>query len=425
MLEVVPRLVAEGVTVDAVVTDPPYGLEFMGQEWDAPWSALFGKRQRDMPGWGVSRNPTCRGCGGRLRGARKCGCAAPVWDEAAEVTGLRQRREFQAWCEDWGREVYAILKPGGYLLAFGGTRTYHRMACAVEDAGFVVQDMIAWLYGTGFPKHKTALKPAIEPLLVAYKPGGPRALGIDECRIGAESTRRPTGGVAIWGQAAESITGGSDAGRWPANVCHDGSDEVVAAFPQSAGQQGDIRGTEPSRPGLNCYGEFGPRKPFNKRVGEASADRRYTDESGFAMLPGTRRSDAGSAARFFFSSKAGAQDRWGSRHPTVKPVELMRWLVQLVCPPGGLVLDPFAGSGTTALAAMAAGRDCILIEREPAYLADIRERLAFHAGTGMHSTQAKHRHRVVDHGPLFAGGGRGGEGRRSGAGFLPQHRGRR
>jgi len=116
---------------------------------------------------------------------------------------------------------------------------------------------------------------------------------------------------------------------------------------------------------------------------------------------GPQYGDDGSTARFFFSAKAGAQDRWGSRHPTVKPVELMKWLVALVTPSGGTVLDPFAGSGTTAVAALAAGRNAILIEREAQYVADIRERLAFYEGGGAHSAQAKHRNRKIDHGPLF------------------------
>jgi hypothetical protein len=109
------------------------------------------------------------------------------------------------------------------------------------------------------------------------------------------------------------------------------------------------------------------------------------------------------ATRFHYAAKADKQDRWGSRHPTVKPVELMKWLVALVTPPGGLVLDPFAGSGTTGIAALATGRDCILIEREEQYIADIRERLAFYEGGGTHSVQAKNRNRATsDHGPLFA-----------------------
>jgi site-specific DNA-methyltransferase (adenine-specific) len=334
-LEVIPRLVAEGVVCDAVVTDPPYGLNFMGQQWD----------------------------GGDIAFSSKTWAA-----------------------------VAAILRPGAFLVAFGGTRTYHRLVCAIEDAGFVIQDTIAWLYGSGFPKHRDMLKPAFEPIVLAYKPGGKRTMQVDECRIpsdgpiarGTMHTRGKGSGSWVEGSGSWAegriftVTDDPMLGRWPANVCHDGSEEVTEAFPDSAGQQGDIRGTEASATGDNgIYGHF--------------------DRVGFAA-----RNDTGSAARFFFSAKANAQDRWGSRHPTVKPVELMKWLVRLVTPPGGLVLDPFAGSGTTGVAALATGRRAILIEREAQYHADIRERLAFYEGGGTHSMQAKNRNRSADAGPLFA-----------------------
>ncbi len=154
-----------------------------------------------------------------------------------------------------------------------------------------------------------------------------------------------------------------------------GSEEVLAGFPESAGQQYAVKGTEKRH--NQVFGALPDPTPF------------------------PARGDTGSAARFFFSAKAGAQDRWGSRHPAVKPVELMKWLVALVCPPGGTVLDPFAGSGTTAVAALGAGRSAILIEREDQYVADIRERVAFYEGGGMHSVQAKNRARKTAAGPLF------------------------
>lgn len=337
-----------GVMVDAVVTDAPYDLNFMRQRWD---------------GEGIAFDP-----------------------------------------ETW-RIIGSVLRPGGFLVAFGSPRTHHRLACAIEDAGFVIQDCLLWLFATGFPKRRDMLKPAYEPIVLAYKPGGRRTLQVEECRIAAETIRT----VQTPSQNAGTIYGAdqrtrvefiNDTGRWPANICHDGSDEVVALFPRSAGQQGDVRGTEPS-PLTDAVYNGRQRVPFNKREGEASAERRYAKASGFAMLPGERRRDGGSAARFFFSAKAGKQDRWGSRHPTVKPVELLKWLVPLVTPPGGLVLDPFAGSGTTAVAARATGRDCILIEREDQYIADIRERLAFYEGGGRHSAVAKNRNRKRDAGPLF------------------------
>lgn len=422
-LEVIPRLVAEGVRVDAVVCDPPYGLEFMGKEWDkfrtnsgSQWSQkrATGKdwkgQERERPGrlYMRSSHKTCRTCGKQSHQHNDAACTAADYELVTHEP--LQMRSFQEWCESWGRAALSILRPGGFLVAFGGTRTYHRMVCGLEDAGLVIQDQIAWLYGTGFPKHRSHLKPSHEPIVLAYKPGGKRTMQVDECRIETEGrplrvldaketeanvySGRERGDASFSG--GSKAVGSTDLGRWPANICLEDCEEVVACFPQSAGQQGDVRGTEPSQTGESgIYGKFG-RVPFNKRSGEASAERRYTEEgaSDFAMLPGARRSDGGSAARFFFSAKAGADDRFGSRHPTVKPVELMKWLVALVTPTGGTCLDPFAGSGTTGVAALAAGRNAILIEREATYCDDIRARLAFYEGGGQHSVAAKARSAV-------------------------------
>lgn len=344
-------------------------------------------------------------------------------------------RGFQDWFQECAELMFAILPPGGHLLAFGGTRTYHRMACAIEDAGFEIRDTIAWLYGSGFPKslnvskaidkaagaerevisaaapvkrmipgadqHKqgweknngrvyvptetapatdaarqwdgwgTALKPALEPIVLARKPldgtvaaniqaHGTGALNIDGCRVASEPlpVHEPTGRCgAVYGAGLEGSrrTGDTRIGRWPANVVHDGSDEVVAAFPQQTSG-----GTPPSRP---------PRKTRHTYGAFAGQEN-----------PNGIGSTAGSAARFFYSAKADADDRLGSKHPTVKPVDLMRWLVRLVTPPGGTVLDPFAGSGTTGMACMAEGFDCILVEREAEYVADIRRRIAHVTG---------------------------------------------
>jgi site-specific DNA-methyltransferase (adenine-specific) len=208
--------------------------------------------------------------------------------------------------------VYAALKPGAYLLALGGSRTNHRMVCAIEDAGFEIRDTIAWLYGQGFPKSKnlgkgrgTALKPAIELICVARKP-------LSESTVANNVLMHGTGGINIDACRA-------DCGRWPANVLHDGSKAVEAAF-------------------------------------------------------------NGTASRFFYTAKAGRQGRAGSKHPTVKPLALMRWLCRLVTPPGGTVLDCFAGSGTTGEAAYLEGFRAVLIEREAEYIADIHTRLYRHVG---------------------------------------------
>src|SRR6185437_9812390 len=156
----------EAESVDAVVCDPPYGLEFMGKEWDRlDWrdgggfsKSGLGDRPTEWTSFGgETANPSCRTCGGRLRGAKKCSCAEPDWHVAGEDfdpngrAKVRNQRQ-QEWHYAWAVEAFRILKPGGHLLAFGGTRTYHRLACAVEDAGFEIRDSITWMYGSGFPK---------------------------------------------------------------------------------------------------------------------------------------------------------------------------------------------------------------------------------------------------------------------------------
>jgi site-specific DNA-methyltransferase (adenine-specific) len=276
-----------------------------------------------------------------------------------------------------------------------------------------------WLHGQGFPKGKTQLKPAWEPICLAYKPGGKRSLQIDECRIptgdGTEPRNRWDGQASAERRYTEKgstnfaakpgrrigrplrvgdyketnssvysgqAVGGTTLGRWPANVCHDGSDSVMAVFAtfNAPGQQYAVRGTEPSR-----------RLGANGIYFQAGSDRSEHQPVG----------DEGSPARFYYCAKADAEDRWGSKHPTVKPVELLKWLVPLFTPKGGLVIDAFAGSGTMGIAAMATGRDCILIEREADYIADIRERLAFYEGHERHSLVSKNRNRREVRGTLL------------------------
>lgn len=323
---ILPRLIADDVEVHAVVTDPPYELGFMGKKWDAT---------------GVAFQP-----------------------------------------ETW-RHCYDILPPGGHLLAFCGTRTYHRMTCAIEDAGFEIRDAVAWIYGSGFPKSKnigngwgTALKPAMELICVARKPlvgtvagnvlaHGTGALNIDGCRIeGPVEADRLSAIGSGQGRATANINGSAfghglggvksaphELGRWPANVTHDGSEEVVKLFPETI--SGALTPAHTDR-GKNS-GTFG-----------AYEGRQITQNFG---------GDSGSAARFFYCPKAGKQDRMGFDHPTVKPIKLLRWLVRLVTPPGGVVLDPFAGTGTMGAACEAEGFDCIMIEQEPKYAGFIRQRL--------------------------------------------------
>jgi site-specific DNA-methyltransferase (adenine-specific) len=399
-------------SVDSVVTDPPYELGFMGKRWDST---------------GVANDP-------------------------------------QVWAE-----CLRVLKPGGYLLAFSGTRTQHRMVCAIEDAGFEIRDQIGWAYGSGFPKSLdvskaidkaagaerergaargkigtnktrveqgyrpnevaqsydsgppitaparqwagwgTALKPAWEPICMARKPlkgtvaanvlaHGTGALNIDGCRI--EGGQRPL--LELDAKATDnntyagrmdggSLAGGSKAvgettlGRWPANLIHDGSDEVLGLFPNSGGS--------------------GPARALKR------GPRAEDDGWGMADLEGQLRDAwSGSAARFFYTAKASKWDRDDgcegldereaatrhaftglpdqrmskeqarvpdrNHHPTVKPTDLMRYLCRLVTPPGGTVLDLFMGSGSTIKAAELEGFSAIGIEMSAEYIAIARRRIA-------------------------------------------------
>lgn len=373
LLDVVPL-----ASVDAVVTDPPYELGFMNKSWD---------------GSGVAFQP-----------------------------------------ETW-RKCYAVLKSGGYLLAFGGSRTFHRIACAIEDAGFELRDTIIWLYGSGFPKsynvglaldkrngvdseiigtkaehdirgnayangdgrvlsdvHKrarnewegwgTALKPAFEPVIVARKPCegstldnvikyGVGAMNLDACRIEPEK------------QATAN-------GRFPSNVIltYDESDyqEVCGGMPEG-GKNGSI--TKPYKINNQIYGEYGYCKPWVAYDDDGNASRYF-----YCAKASTRDRDEGLAD--FETVKTGSYKfrvdgtldgqipAKKNTHPTVKPCDLMQYLVRLVTPKGGVVLDPFNGSGSTGKAVMYENRDrqsgykYIGVELTPEYLpiADARIRYA-------------------------------------------------
>ncbi len=318
-------------SVHSVVCDPPYALDSTRKRFGSATAA-----------------PAKFGTNGAFARASR-GFIGQAWD-TGEV----------AFDPAFWVDVLRVLKPGGHLLAFGGTRTYHRMACAIDDAGFEVRDQLAWMYGTGFPKSHnigkalgdkagdwagwgTALKPAWEPICMARKPldgtvaanvvaHGCGGLNVDGCRVGDEARLYE--------------------GRYPANILHDGSDEVACAFPDAPGQLHAVGPKHGEKRSVNVFGDYGPR-----------------DE----CVP---RGDSGSAARFFYSAKAGPDDRFDFTHPTVKPVDLMRYLVRLVTPKGGVVLDPFAGTGPTGAAAFWEGCDAILCEREPEYLDFIAKRLA-------------------------------------------------
>lgn len=338
---------------DACVTDPPYHLSTVKR---------FGK-----PGSAPAKS---EGASGVYKRA-SAGFMGQQWDGGDIAFDL----------ETWAA-VYRVLKPGAHLVAFGGSRTYHRLACAIEDAGFEIRDQIMWLYGSGFPKSHnqkdewegwgTALKPAHEPIVLARKPfkgtvaknlnaHGCGALNIDGCRVktGAPPPAMTRGGFVNSYEAARSNWGAGDAyrphtqGRWPANICHDGSDEVVVGFPDAPGQQRAVGPEHGAKASVNVYGDYGPRDTF------------------------TPRKDSGSAARFFYCAKASKKDRGeGNNHPTVKPVALMQWLCRLVTPPGGHILDPFMGSGSTGKAAVLEGFEFTGIEKSPDYVTIAEARIA-------------------------------------------------
>ena len=416
--------------VDAIVTDPPYGLAFMGKEWDDfGWKKAgiskpgIGDRPTEWVAHGDvfgGSNPTCETCGGRKRGKKRCACVTPVWRvKGAALSSANVAAEnFYEFTNAWAIEALRVAKPGAHLLAFGGTRTYHRLACAIEDAGWEVRDQIAWLYGSGFPKshnldgdHEgwgTALKPAMEPVCVARKPlvgtvarnvetFGTGALNIDGTRIqyanaaDMDRARVPqpsfgsdTGAVYNMktGEGRNGETFDPSKGRWPANVVHDGSDEVLTGFPERDGM---------------------PPYPL-RRGATTGAGMGYQSSAAPQDAGVLGRGDSGSAARFFYCAKAGRSEREAglreafaptmgngiggkehdpatatlkaNTHPTVKPVALMRWLCRLVTPPGGIVLDPFTGSGTTGVAALAEGFQFVGIEREAQYAEIARARIA-------------------------------------------------
>lgn len=405
-LDVLARL--EECSVDSCVTDPPYHLTSIVKRFGSDTAA-----------------PAQFGTDGRYARA-SAGFMGKQWD-GGDI----------AFRPDVWRQVYRVLKPGAHLLAFGGTRTYHRMACAIEDAGFEIRDCIQWLYGSGFPKSHdvskgidraagvvrevvgsklgqpgyaytettgrmlpgqlngaakgylditapatdaarqwsgwgTALKPACEPIVLARKPlsestvaanvlkWGTGAINVDGCRIAGDMgpdralSKPRRNDNRIFGTANTTINPQSPFGRWPANVIHDGSEEVVGAFPDVHGA-GSAQGKQ-----------------------DKWADQEQKEGWGNIGLGpnGARFGDSGSAARFFYQAKADTDDRLGSKHPTVKPLDLMQYLVRLVTPPKGVVLDPFAGTGTTGQAAFCEGMSAILIEREAEYQDCIRRRMA-------------------------------------------------
>ena len=310
-------------SVDSVVCDPPYGIAFMGRGWDK-----FG---------------------------------TPIG--------------FQNWTTAWARETFRVLKPGGHLLAFGGSRLYHRLASGIEDAGFEVRDQLLWLYATGFPKSGN-LKPAHEPIVMARKPmigsrnanvelWGTGALDIEGCRIGFTD------------DAVIDVTSPNLPGRYPTNVVltdpvldGDYPEEVVGGGISAPGVWGGSNATaNPER--MFC----GSKDKASYRSVASVEESGPLGKSRYFMLPKASRKDRDGGIAADCRAAVTLQAKSQNTHPTVKPTEVMRHLVRLITPARGMCLDPFAGSGSTGVACAIEGRSFIGIERDPHYVAIARARL--------------------------------------------------
>lgn len=418
-------------SIDAVVTDPPYGLSKEPNMMEVMKHWMNGDDYVHTGG----------------------GFMGKSWDSFVPGPVI------------W-KEVFRVLKPGGHLLAFFGSRTYDLGTLAIRLAGFEIRDQIMWVYGSGFPKSLdvskaidkaagvkfdaipasgvgfmnaegeggynvtknqliragestdeakqwsgwgTALKPAHEPICVARKPlsgtvaenvltHSTGALNIDGCRIGDEVRPRMEAGFVRNGRTDEEVFNsgygrpknfnGEVVGRWPANLVHDGSNEVLAAFPDAKGQQGQSNDSQRSK--NNVYGAPSDNgKTYTPRIDTDTSAARFfycakaskADRDDGVSLAATSAAemvdrDADSAG--MNSPRAGAGRTSGARndHPTVKPTALMQWLVRLVTPPGGTVLDPFTGSGSTGKACMLEGFEFIGFEMDPHYCEIAEQRIA-------------------------------------------------
>lgn len=416
-------LCVEDNSIDAVVTDPPYGLSKEPNAAEVLRHWLAGDDYKATGG----------------------GFMGKSWDS------------FVPGPATW-LEVYRALKPGGHALVFAGSRTQDLMSMSLRLAGFEIRDTAMWLYGSGFPKSLdiskaidkaagvefdskpasgvgfmgadgpggynptknqlyrtgdsteaakqwdgwgTALKPAYEPIIIARKPldgtvadnvlaWGVGGLNIDGCRVPAECTTGwggKGGGGDTWNDSNCGLGKNGEArpvdGRWPANVMHDGSDEVMAAFPNARGQQGAVTGNESSSKTDNTFGTYAARSPAAPRIDSSQSAARFfycakaskaDRNEGLEHLPkwsaGEVTGGRAEGPDGLNSPRAGTGRTSGAHnhHPTVKPTELMRYLCRLVTPPGGLILDPFAGSGSTGKAAILEGFRVLLCEQDETYL---------------------------------------------------------
>lgn len=334
-------------SVDSVVTDPPYHLTSIVKRFGKEGSA-----------------PAQFGTDGAFARASK-GFMGKEWD-GGDIG-------FQA--NTW-RKCYELLKPGGHLIAFSGSRTYHRMAVAIEDAGFEIRDQCIWLYGSGFPKSHnigdgwgTVLKPAHEPMVLARKP-------LSEKSVADNVMKHGTGAINIDGCRIEGQSELSDidttGGRWPSNIMHDGSEQVQSIFPETSSTEVSRQRTHK---GIWSAGELAESEQLMPAYGDQGNASRYfycaktSKDERNSGLHGRPQGQYSSDGREKEIENAYQRNKSVSAntHPTVKPVELMRYLVRLVTPKGGLVLDPFMGSGSTGMGAREEDFRFIGIEKEEEY----------------------------------------------------------
>jgi site-specific DNA-methyltransferase (adenine-specific) len=340
----------EPESVDAVVTDPPYSLGFMGKEWDS-------------------------------------------------------HVDYQTWSREWAKAALRALKPGGHVLSFSAPRTYHRMACGIEDAGFEIRDALAWMFGTGFPKSLDVSKAIDKSAGVEREVVGSRVVP------DASKVAPPFAGISNDGDGSPTreidvtVPSSEEAKLWDGwgTALKPAWEPIVVARKPLVGTVAEnvlAHGTGALNVDASLVGIGAGSRAVERPKGSGGGSTSFGKSVLFTHSPECRGETArhplllchpgcpvrllaeqsGGAERFFYSGKAATKERVGgletTMHPTVKPIDLMRWLVRLVTPDGGLVLDPFLGSGSTGCAALLEGYDFIGIEREPEYAAMSRARLA-------------------------------------------------
>jgi site-specific DNA-methyltransferase (adenine-specific) len=469
-------------SVHAIVTDPPYGIGFMGKKWDT-----FKPERVDEARTTRRRKGTLPGAGVRFpqKYGNAQGGGPPITYDESRAGNVR----FQEWCTSWAVECLRVARPGAHLAVCGGPRTYHRVACALEDAGWELRDCLAWLYGSGFPKSKdigkaideaagavrdvvgpnrfhgtngkanstcygaasrppatapateqgrtwdgwgTALKPAWEPILLARKPfkgpvhrnvleHGTGGLNVKGCQLEFagfldEATAKKKNAHAefesgprqnqIYDKDTRPRDNWNPAGRWPPNVALDEeAAELLDATTETAsrghrpgdsgpsgifsGAGGGLNGVQ--RAELEYLDEGGQSRFFY--VAKASREER---EEGLEGMPRRAHGMSGGASGAAAEGEAyGAAQSIGlnrvshvrNHHPTVKPLSLMAWICRLLTPPGGTILDPFTGSGSTGAAAVAGGWAFVGVEIEPEYVELARRRI--HAAAPLFSVEEK------------------------------------